>query len=252
MLLSLTEAPLKPQQRMAISRCNLMPKMYHGLVLATQTAKGLETLDRTVRASIRKWLRLPKDTPLGFFHVKDGGQMRWWARYPKTTKRHTISSPEEASEALDKRRRADSLPNWTITQFLKAEQIREAGPLGRYTPVNENSRRPFTNKTTTHLGGRSVWWTNLVPSVNNWVTDGTGLLRGSDYIQAIKIKGNLANTRMRAARGRPNADIRCDAGCNARETLSHISQSYSRINPMRRKGHDSMLSYIEKCLKKNT
>jgi len=75
MLKSLTEAPLKPQQRMAIARCNLMPKLYHGLVLAAQTAKGLETLDRIVRANIRKWLRLPNDTPLGFFHAKarDGG-----------------------------------------------------------------------------------------------------------------------------------------------------------------------------------
>jgi len=70
MLRSLTEDPLKPQLKMAITRCNLMPKMYHGLVLAVQPAKGLETLDRTVRATIRKWLRLPNDTPLGFFNAK--------------------------------------------------------------------------------------------------------------------------------------------------------------------------------------
>jgi len=75
MLQSLTESPLKPQQRMALARCNLLPRLYHGLVLAAQTAKGLETLDRIVRASVRKWLRLPKDTPLAFFHAKarDGG-----------------------------------------------------------------------------------------------------------------------------------------------------------------------------------
>jgi len=47
--------------------------MYHGLVLAVPTAKGLETLDRAVRASIRKWLRLPNDTPLGFFHARARG-----------------------------------------------------------------------------------------------------------------------------------------------------------------------------------
>jgi len=56
------------------------------LVLAAQTAKGLETLDRIVRASIRKRLKLPKDTLLAFFHAKarDGG-----LGVPRL--RHTIS-----------------------------------------------------------------------------------------------------------------------------------------------------------------
>lgn len=39
-----------------------------------------------------------------------------------------------------------------------------------------------------------------------WVTDGAGLLSGRAYIEAIKIRGNLAHTRSRGARGRPRKE----------------------------------------------
>jgi len=103
----------------------------------------------------------------------------------------------------------------------------------------------------TSVDSGGLKWNNLAPSVNNRVTDSTSLLTGSDYIQAIKVRGNLLETRMRGARGRRDGDIQCDAGCNARETLSHISQSCARTYPMRTKRHDSLLDYIEKCVKRN-
>ena len=52
----LTRAPLKPQQRMYMLRCHLLPGLYHSLVLGEITAGSLEQLDRTVRAAVRRWL----------------------------------------------------------------------------------------------------------------------------------------------------------------------------------------------------
>jgi len=249
MLRSLTEAPLKPQQRMALARCNLLPRLYHGLVLAAQTAKGLETLDRIVRASVRKWLRLPKDTPLAFFHAKarDGG-----LGIPRL--RHTI--PYLRLKRLRKLMMStDEAVRYIAGQLPFSMQLRRTEKLARHKgyPILTKSSvdRSLQEMLHTSVDGRGLKWNSLVPSVNNWVTDGTGLLTGSDYIQAIKVRGNLLETRMRGARGRHDGDIRCDAGCNARETLSHISQSCARTHPMRTKRHDSLLDYIEKCIKRN-
>src|SRR6218665_686543 len=71
----LSHAPLKPQQRMYLLRCHLLPKTFHGLVLGETNSSALEQYDRMVRKSVRKWLRLPKDTPTAYFHstAADGG-----------------------------------------------------------------------------------------------------------------------------------------------------------------------------------
>ena len=67
-LASISSAPLKPQQRLYIAT-------YHQLALSPSLAKYLRWLDRTVRSALRSWLKLPKDTPVPFFHapVVEGG-----------------------------------------------------------------------------------------------------------------------------------------------------------------------------------
>ena len=71
----LTKAPLKPQQRMYILRTNLIPSLLHSAVLGSISKKSLKCLDMINRAAVRSWLRLPRDTPFGFFHAdfRDGG-----------------------------------------------------------------------------------------------------------------------------------------------------------------------------------
>lgn len=72
---NVARAPLKPQQRLVVLRFYLKPRLYHRLVLGSWTAGLLTKLDRQVRASVRRWLALPHDTPMGYFHadVKSGG-----------------------------------------------------------------------------------------------------------------------------------------------------------------------------------
>jgi len=107
----------------------------------------------------------------------------------------------------------------------RLEKLARSGGLPLLTKAAVD--RSLMERLHTSVDGRGLWWHKLVPSINKWVTGGTSLLTGADYIQAVKIRGNLVQTRMRAARGRLEGDIRWDAGCNARETLSHISQSCS-------------------------
>ena len=72
---NITVAPLKPQQRMTVLRTYLIPQIYHIVVLDHVTGKQLENMDYKVRSAVRQWLKMPADTPVGFFHseVKAGG-----------------------------------------------------------------------------------------------------------------------------------------------------------------------------------
>ena len=72
---NISRAPLKPQQRMFILTNNLIPSLYHQLVLTATSKKYLKWPDRSVQAAVRSWLKLPKDTPKAYFHAKifDGG-----------------------------------------------------------------------------------------------------------------------------------------------------------------------------------
>ncbi|KAI4472905.1 hypothetical protein M0804_015563 [Polistes exclamans] len=71
----ITKAPLKPQQRLYIIRSILLPRLYHRLVLAGTTLGTMKSLDRQVRSSARKWLRLLPDVPKVYFHAptREGG-----------------------------------------------------------------------------------------------------------------------------------------------------------------------------------
>ena len=74
-LRNISLASLKPQKRLFILNNNLIPSLYHQLVLTASSKKYLKWLDRSVRAAVRSWLKLPHDTPKAYFHAKifDGG-----------------------------------------------------------------------------------------------------------------------------------------------------------------------------------
>ena len=74
-LSNITQAPLKPHQRMVILCKFLIPRFLHELVLAPVGDGWLRWLDTTLRANVRQWLKLPNDTPVAFFYVRvaDGG-----------------------------------------------------------------------------------------------------------------------------------------------------------------------------------
>ena len=74
-LQNLSQAPLKPQQRLYLLSTYLLPKLYHQLILADVSKSILKWIDNSVRAAVKRWLRLPVDTPRAYFHASaaDGG-----------------------------------------------------------------------------------------------------------------------------------------------------------------------------------
>lgn len=75
MLTEISKAPLKPYQRLEILKTFAAPKLIHELVLGATHRNTLKKMDTLVRSAVRAWLRLAKDTPLGYLHtpISDGG-----------------------------------------------------------------------------------------------------------------------------------------------------------------------------------
>ena len=69
------KAPLKPQQRLKILRSFLIQRWYYKLSLARINILVLRSMDKSMRGYIKKWLNLPKDTPISYMHAscKNGG-----------------------------------------------------------------------------------------------------------------------------------------------------------------------------------
>lgn len=74
-LTRLTKAPLKPQQRLHILLIALIQRLYHRLDLSTVSLSCLKKADITIREAVRRWIALPHDVPIAFFHASacDGG-----------------------------------------------------------------------------------------------------------------------------------------------------------------------------------
>lgn len=66
----LTKAPLKPQQRLGLLRDYFLPRLFHHWIVGLVKAKTLRGADITVRAAVRRWLRLPHDISVGYFHAR--------------------------------------------------------------------------------------------------------------------------------------------------------------------------------------
>lgn len=83
---------------------------------------------------------------------------------------------------------------------------------------------------------------------HQWITDGTRLLSGKDYINCNKLRIGAIPTQSRTARGRTR-NRHCRAGYAAQETLNHILQICHRTHAARIKRHDVVVKYIERKIK---
>lgn len=244
----LKRAPLKPQQRMYLLRVHLLPRLSHQLVLGEVSASTLECLDRMVRKAIREWLTLPNDTPKPFFHtsVRDGGL--------------GISSIRQMVPVIRRQRlirlanSSDVAIQWVAETPGFAQHIKNVSRMSQCEGGTLENTLECTRVQATLLhrtcDGRGLWQSSGYPAVNDWVTEGSALLTGGDFIQAIQVRGNLKPTIERSSRGRRESPPLCEAGCNAVCGLGHISQSCTRTHRLRSARHDSIVEFIRNLLEK--
>lgn len=240
----LTKAPLKPQQRLWALRTIIIPKLMYSLVLSKTTLSLLKRLDAVLRASVRKWLGLPKDAPNAYIHasIPDGGlgihSMRWRA-------------PLERLKCLEKIKNSDYLQDQTTQQFIENNITQTSLRLKDNTNTVINTNRLLSRfwgrVLHSSVDGAGLKGSGEVIGQHRWISENTKFLSGRDFINSLKLRINALPTRSRTSRGRQR-DRSCRAGCHAVETSNHILQICHRTHGMRIKRHDAVVNYLKRNL----
>ncbi|XP_064461860.1 uncharacterized protein LOC135372068 [Ornithodoros turicata] len=99
--------------------------------------------------------------------------------------------------------------------------------------------------------GRALREARRVPFVHSWPTDGSRLMTGASFLDAVRIRANALPTHARMSRGQPHRERACRAGCLTEETrvpmsgtLAHVTQSCPRTHGARMRRHDAIVSLV--------
>lgn len=237
----LTSAPLKPQQRLILLRHYLLPRLYHKGTFANLTAKLLRRLDTTVRNAVRGWLRLPHDTPVGYFHapVVTGGLGIPALRHmlPRLKlKRIAMLRLSEVPACVE----AVKCPALVMEERKATDLLTVNGVTLR---TSKDVMNHWADLLHNSVDGGHLRECASVPESQAWVADGTRLLSGRDFVDCTKLRINAIPTLARSYRGREK-DTRCRAGCQQNETLGHVLQQCHRTHGARIKRHDGIVAYL--------
>ncbi|KAK2577612.1 hypothetical protein KPH14_012895 [Odynerus spinipes] len=247
----LTRAPLKPQQRLKILRCFLIPRLYHALILGRVTLGKLNALDLQTRAAVRRWLRLPHDVPNGFMHapITSGG----------------LGIPAMST----------SVPGLLYDRLNSLGHSTSPQVRGSLESLWVAQRLQWAKKALTRDGAclstkyrRDKWWTQRLHAAVDgfelrecsksslsswWIDGGCHAIPGRDYVQHVHVRINALPSRMRTTtRGRDRTlhATRCRAGCNSTETAAHIIQGCFRTHGGRVQRHNAVGRIVAAGLRK--
>lgn len=245
----LTRAPLKPQQRLKALRCFLIPRFYHGLVLGRTNIGRLRALDLQIRAAVRRWLRLPHDAPVGFFHASgcDGGL--GVPSFTTTVPGLTLERFARLGRSTCPAVRAVSESAWVLRKLRWAERV-----LGREgTPLSTACLRSGWWRRRLHqaVDGRELAECPKTNLSSWWMDAGSLAIPGRDFVQYVHVWVNCLPTLIRTTRGtrRTSRPIHCRAGCNVTETAAHVIQQCHRTHGGRVKRHDAVANTLAAALR---
>ena len=239
----LTHAPLKPQQRLFALKVFVLPKCYHVMALGRVNVGELNRVDKNVRAALRRWLALPHDTPVGYFHapVGEGGlgvpSLRWLAPIHRLKRLLGLAGPSAE----------DVGSKFLLSEIARCQRRLNDHGVMIDSPKEERAR--WTRLLHQSIDGRSLAASRVVPGQHKWVSDGTSLLSGRDFVNAIKVRIGALPTLSRTSRGRYR-DRACRAGCCVPETLNHVLQQCHRTYGPRNKRHDFVVGILADNLRK--
>ncbi|CAN7990547.1 unnamed protein product [Ixodes hexagonus] len=182
-----SNAPLKPQQRLVIVRFYLLPRLLHGLVLGPWSHKLLLRLDKLIRSAMRKQLALPYDAPMAHFHVdlNDSG-----LGVPSL---RTCIPGMQLSRLKFGKLSGSSHP--ACRASLNTRLIKHLLQKAK-TACEYQGKELFTTRAVScfwaeslhqSVDGAALKECKEVPYAQNWVRDGTPLLSGKQFIDLEKL-----------------------------------------------------------------
>ena len=194
----------------------MLPSLFYPLTFMSTSKKFLRSLDIRIRAACRKWLRIPKDVPVSFFHtiskMGDLGvpQLHYTIPLLKTAKLNkfadTTSMQIISNNALPKFSR-----NWERPITVAGETVTNKNELDNIT-----AQMLYRS-----IDGNGLRQASEAKENGAWIKNGTLLLSGRDYIGALSCRGGYLHSKLRASRGQENASPLCEC-CGRIEDLAHI------------------------------
>lgn len=243
----LSKAPLKPQQRLRMLRDCLLPRYYHRWTVGSVTSKCLRRVDVQARTAVRRWLRLPHDVPVGYFHapIQNGGIGLPLLRTLIPILKHNrlrklcVSSMPAACAAAE--------TTYVARQMVWCDNQMRVGTV-RVTTTAELRRQcsAMLHRSCDGSGLREVVSSKLS---SYWISAGADQVPGADYVHYHHVRANCLPSRTRTSRGRSGADVRCRAGCPERETPAHCVQRCGRTHGGRILRHNDLCRQVGGFLK---
>ncbi|KAL1116353.1 hypothetical protein AAG570_004828 [Ranatra chinensis] len=241
-------APLKPQQRLLILTRHIIPSLSYGLVFGRVTLGKLRQMDRLVRAAIRRWLRLPHDVPLGFFHapIRHGGL--------------GVPSLAASIPALRLRRLRSFVDSpWRVAQALSPLGLvqRQLAWCERVTGELRTSKaiqHHFAQLLHQSVDGKELRHAAASRYSTDWLQyESAKGIPAADFLKYIAVRAGALPSRIRTTRGRrsdPGTDVTCRSHCGAAaETTAHIVQVCPRTHGGRIKRHDAVCNTLAGVLR---
>lgn len=241
------KAPLKPQQRLEILRCAVVPRHLHELVLGRVTMNRLIEMDRCVRRHVRKWLRFPKDIPLAYYYasISSGGLgiPNLEQQVPLIRKQRLekfIGKENDTAQVFRQSHYILRQLEWcnralrTIGESVTKEQRLEFWERKLYGMVDTNDLTESKHCTLS----------------SSWVSSRADEISGQDYIHYHHIRAGCLPSKARTTRGR-DFDRMCRGGCRVSETNYHTIQHCQRTHGGRTLRHDRVIGMLEDHFKKS-
>ncbi|KAJ8891280.1 hypothetical protein PR048_010796 [Dryococelus australis] len=193
--------------------------LIHQLSFARVSMDILKAMDVVVRASVRRWLKLPRDVALGIFYAPP------------------------SSSGLGVPSFLRSVPVWILSRLRnmsKSPPARSLVDCPFFSRRVEWAERAATVKGTvldTTLKVRNYWSARLLASVDGkdlipakasklsttWLVADARVVPAQDYISYLQIISNSLPTKLRTSRGRQAEGIlpKCWAGCDDARITRH-------------------------------
>uniref|UniRef100_A0A0V0JC37 Retrovirus-related Pol polyprotein from type-2 retrotransposable element R2DM n=1 Tax=Schistocephalus solidus TaxID=70667 RepID=A0A0V0JC37_SCHSO len=241
MLDELSHAPLKLQQRVSLLKRHLLPKVLHELVLGAVHRNTLKRLDTQVRQHLRRWLRLPADTPTAFLHapVNDGGLgVPCLAVLVPFAKRRRLDSVLASSEPAV--RAAATVPSAYSGLRLAAQPVRFRRSV---LASKEDARNYWKSAFYSSADGRPLAAFAKSACASQWLSSPARVFPWL-YLRGIQLREGVLSTKSRRNRRTGISDDLCRGQCGQRETLFHILQFCQLTHQARVWRHNQVMKLL--------
>ena len=217
----ISSATLKPQQRIYLLTAFFQPTIYHQSTFADLCRKDLHKMDMLIRNFVKQWTRIPKDLATAIIHayLRDGGfgMKSMVKRIPRLRKNRNVQCGTQA------------VHNFEIV-------------------AKRNEDEYWRSKIRNTVDGQHLSIQTNSADAARWITNGTELMSGADYIRALKVRSYSIMTKQRRRSYTKVGSTICDAGCMSQEGINHIVQKPPETWSTRTKSHDELCTFLERIL----